>query len=300
MDGFEIDIRELTEIRSSHPQLVRERAEARSRRPFIERDAKLMLVAADHSARGVVSAAGNPRAMADRQDMLARIVTALASPKVDGVLASADILEDLLLLGALENKLAVATMNRTGLAGSTFEFDDRIGAITPKGMKSMGWDAGKLLCRICLADPVTPAVLERCASTIDTMAELELPIIIEPFISTWEDGRAVNDLSVDAVIKSAVIAAGLGSTSAFTWLKLPLVAEMEEVVASTSLPILLLGGESRADQEEMYSAWSKLLGMPQVKGLLVGRNVLYPVGDDYRSAVATAAQIVHRNRQEKS
>lgn len=298
MEEVRFDIKELTEIRSSEPHLVKERAKSRSRRPFIERGGKLMLVAADHTARGVVAAAGNSRAMADRADMLARIVAALASPKVDGVLASADILEDLLLLGALENKLAIATMNRTGLAGSSFEFDDRIGAITPQGIKSMGWDAGKLLCRICLTDPATPAVLERCASTVDAMAELKAPLIIEPFISTWENGRVVNDLSVDSVIKSAVIAAGLGSTSAFTWLKLPVVAEMEEVVASTTLPVLLLGGESRADQEDMYTSWRNLLGLTQVKGLLVGRNVLYPVGDDYLSAITTASQIVHRNPQE--
>jgi hypothetical protein len=45
---------------------------------------------------------------------------------VDGLLATADIVEDLLLLGALENKVVLASMNRGGLQGSVFEMDDRL------------------------------------------------------------------------------------------------------------------------------------------------------------------------------
>ena len=63
--------------------------------------------------------------MASRTDLLDRLVTALARPGVDGLLATADIVEDLLLLGALEDKVVFASMNRGGLQGSVFEMDDR-------------------------------------------------------------------------------------------------------------------------------------------------------------------------------
>ena len=56
--------------------------------------------------------------MADRRQLLDRLRIALANPDVDGVLASPDIMDDLLLLGALEGKLLFGSMNRGGLAGA--------------------------------------------------------------------------------------------------------------------------------------------------------------------------------------
>ena len=66
--------------------------------------------------------------------------------------------------------------------------------------------------------------------------------MVEPFISyRADDGKVVNDLSADAVVKSVVMASGLGADTSWTWLKLPAVDDMERVVRATSLPILLLG-----------------------------------------------------------
>ena len=39
---------------------------------------------------------------------------------VDGVLGTADILEDLLVMGALEDKVVFASMNRGGLQGASW------------------------------------------------------------------------------------------------------------------------------------------------------------------------------------
>ena len=64
-----------------------------------------MIVAADHPARGALAVGARPTAMNSRTDLLDRLRTALADPGVDGVLATADILDDLLLLGALEDKV---------------------------------------------------------------------------------------------------------------------------------------------------------------------------------------------------
>ena len=49
----------------------------------------------------------------------------LSRPGVDGVLGTADVLDDLLLMGALEGKVVIGSMNRGGLQGATFELDDR-------------------------------------------------------------------------------------------------------------------------------------------------------------------------------
>jgi hypothetical protein len=103
----------------------------------------------------------------------------------------------------------------------------------------------------------------------------------------------VNDLSPGAVIKSIHIAQGLGATSAYTWLKLPVVADMERVMDATTLPTLLLGGDPSDAPEETYAGWRDALALPSVRGLVIGRTLLYPRDDDVAGAVDTAAALVH-------
>jgi len=117
--------------------------------------------------------------------------------------------------------------------------------------------------------------------------------MLEPFLSRRIDGRVVNDLSPDAVIKSIHVTQGLGATSAYTWLKLPVVAEMERVMDATTLPTLLLGGDPSGHPEETYAAWRDALALPSVRGLVIGRTLLYPPDDDVAGAVDTAVALVH-------
>ena len=112
-------------------------------------------------------------------------------------------------------------------------------------------------------------------------------------MSEWVDGKVRNDLSADAVILSIAIAAGLGNSSAYSWLKLPVVPEMERVMASTTLPTLLLGGDPVGDQDETFNSWAQALRLPGVRGLVVGRSLLYPADGDVVSAIDTAAALVH-------
>jgi hypothetical protein len=116
--------------------------------------------------------------------------------------------------------------------------------------------------------------------------------MVEPFISHRLDGRVRNDLSPEAVIRSITVAAGLGTTSAYTWLKLPVVDDMERVLAASMLPVLLLGGEVSADQDAAFERWRKALQIPSVHGLVIGRSVLFPPDDDVASAVDTVLSMV--------
>ncbi|MFJ5103612.1 aldolase, partial [Streptomyces sp. NPDC088554] len=184
---------------------------------------KAMIIAADHPARGANTVGGDPSAMADRTALLDRLCAALERPGVTGVLATADILEDLLLLGVLDGKSVFGSMNRAGLAGSVFEIDDRFTGYDAETIAARGFDGGKMLTRIALQDPATPSVLENSARAVDELNDRQLIALVEPFLSTWQDGKIHNDLSPDAVIKSITIASGLGRRSAYTWLKLPVV-----------------------------------------------------------------------------
>jgi hypothetical protein len=285
---------EVTELRSRDPWAIRRALDARRRRPtFVPDDGRLMLVAADHPARGALSAQGRPTAMHSRTEMLERLRTALGRPGVDGLLATADIAEDLLLLGALENKVVVASMNRGGLAGSAFELDDRMTGYDVAGVVEARFEAAKMLNRIDFDDHGTVAMLETAGRTITELARAGVVAMLEPFLSRRVDGRVVNDLSADAVIKSVHIAQGLGATSAFTWLKLPVVADMERVMDATTLPTLLLGGDPSGRPQETYATWQKALALQPVRGLVVGRTLLYPPDDDVAAAVDTAVALVH-------
>ncbi|MEU3342916.1 Cgl0159 family (beta/alpha)8-fold protein [Streptomyces sp. NPDC002144] len=252
---------------------------------------KAMIIAADHPARGATGVGGDPHAMADRFELLDRLCTALERPGVTGVLATADILEDLLLLGVLDGKSVFGSMNRAGLAGSVFEIDDRFTGYDAETIASMGFDGGKTLTRIALGDPATPSVLANTAQAINELNDRRLIAMVEPFLSVWQDGKIRNDLSTDAVVKSIAIASGLGRRSAYTWLKLPVVEQMERVLAASTLPALLLGGEVK-DAEAAFASWGKALKQPTAQGLVVGRSLLYPAAGDVAGAVDKAVSLL--------
>lgn len=280
---------EVTTTRVEQPQRIAELAATRRRRRVGSE--RLMLVAADHPARGALAVAGRPMAMASRTELLDRLRTALARPGVDGVLATPDVLEDLLLLGALEDKLVLASMNRGGLAGSSWEVEDRFTASTAEAVHRSRFDGGKMLTRIDLTDDRTSLTLEMCARAVDELAERRLIALVEPFLSHRVDGRLVNDLSPEAVIRSINIAQALGSTSAWTWLKLPAVDDMEQVMDATTLPSLLLGGDPGDDADAGFDRLARALRLHNVRGLVLGRSLLYPADDDVASAVDTAVGI---------
>jgi DhnA family fructose-bisphosphate aldolase class Ia len=283
---------ELNEVRAREPQRIRQLLVTRRRRELFGADGRLMIVACDHPARGALAASGRPTAMNDRMDLLERLATALSRPGVDGLLATADIAEDLLLLGALEGKLVFSSMNRGGLQGASFELDDRRTGYDVQGTIDARFDGAKMLTRIDLDDPGTVATLEQCGRAVTELNRAELIAMVEPFMSRRVGGKVVNDLTADAVIKSVHIAQGLGASSAYTWMKLPVVEEMERVMAATTLPTLLLGGDPDGSPDETYAAWQAALALPSVRGLVLGRTMLYPADDDVAKAVDTAVSLV--------
>jgi len=286
-------IRAVMEARARRPQTIAEAAAGRRRRTsLLGEDSQIFIIAADHPARGALRAGDRPMAMADRADLLERMSLALSRPGVDGVLGTADIVEDLLLLGALEDKVVIGSMNRGGLAGTVFEIDDRFTGYDAAAIDKMGFDGGKMLFRIDPDDPATPVTMQACARAVSDLAGHGLMAMVEPFISHRVDGRIRNDLSPEAVIRSITVAAGLGTTSAYTWLKLPVVDDMERVLAATTMPVLLLGGEVSADQGAAFESWRKALQIPSVHGLVIGRSLLYPPDDDVTGAVDTAVGLM--------
>jgi hypothetical protein len=280
------EVRSIIAARSRNPMAVADAAAARSRREsLVGESGRLMLIAADHPARGALRVGDDPLAMADRGDLLRRLQVALDRPGVDGFLGTPDMVEDLLLLGALEGKVVIGSMNRGGLAGTSFEIDDRFTGYDAEAIAAAGLDGGKMLCRIDPEDAATADTLQSCAEAVSALADHRLMAMVEPFISHRLDGRVRNDLSTDAVVRSVTVAAALGRTSAYTWLKLPVVDDMERVAAASTLPVLLLGGEASVDDDGAFDRWRQALKLPTVVGMVVGRALLYPPDGDVAAAV---------------
>jgi hypothetical protein len=285
-----VRIGELTDVRAARPEAVAEAAARRVRLPALPD--RPMIVAADHPARGALAAGGDPVAMADRGDLLERLCTALERPGVDGVLGTPDVIEDLALLGVLDGKLAIGSMNRGGLAGTAFEIDDRFTAYDADAIAASRLDGGKMLLRIDDGDPATAGVLEACGRAVTGLAGHRLMAMVEPFVAHRVEGRVRNLLTPEAMIRAVSVASGLGATSAYTWLKVPVVPGMERVAAATTLPLLLLGGDIGDDPRPVLDGWRRALRLPGVKGLVAGRSLLYPPGGDVRAAVDAAVEIL--------
>jgi hypothetical protein len=283
------DLDGLLDVRTRRPAAIAAAAAAR-RKPasLLGPHGKLMIIAADHPARGALRAGADPLAMANRLDLLDRIRTALARPGVNGVLGTPDILEDLLLLGTLDDKVVIGSMNRGGLAGTSFELDDRFTAYDADSIAAAGFEGGKMLLRIDPADAGTVSTLQACGNAVGALAAHRRMAMVEPFISHRADGRVRNELTAEAMMRAMTVAAGLGTTSAYTWLKVPIVPDMERVMAATTLPSLILGGEASA----AYGDWGKALALPTVQGLVIGRSLLYPDGGDVAGAVDRAVGLL--------
>lgn len=288
---LEDQIQMILQTRARAPQAVAAAAARRTRRPWLGSSDRLMIVAADHPARGALRVGDRPMAMANRYDLLDRLLVALGRPGVDGVLGTADIIEDLLVVGALEGKLAIGSMNRGGLPGAAFEMDDRFTGYHARGITDFRLDAGKMLLRIDPRDPASVGTIAACANAVSELAAHQVIALVEPFMVQQAD-RTRNDLSTDAVIRSITIASGLGTTSAYSWLKLPVVDDMERVAEASTLPTLLLGGEVGDRPDEMFARWKKALQLPNVRGMVVGRNLLYPPDDDVAAAVDVAVSLL--------
>src|SRR5208283_4743725 len=90
------------------------------------------------------------------------------------------------------------------------------------------------------------------------------------------------------------VASALGSSSTRIWLKLPFSERFEDVARATTLPILLLGGEAIKDVGGLLrQVEAAMKAGPNVRGVLLGRNLLYPPEEDPLPVALAIHSIVH-------
>ena len=296
----------LASLRVCDPERALRMATSRKRRPRLTIDGKLSILAADHPARRVTKVGDHALAMADRHDYLARILRVLMSDAIDGVMATMDILEDLLVIDSLvressgppllDGKILIASLNRGGLAGTNWEMDDPITGPSPAACAAWGLDGVKVLMGICDAAAESLRTLVACANVITEANVHGLPTFLEPLPVEAHDGAYRLVKSKKPLAQLAGVASALGDSSRYLWLKLPYCEGFETVANATTLPILLLGGESAGDAgpflRELEAGMS---AGTNVRGALAGRNVLYPGLSDPLAVARAVGGIVHND-----
>jgi DhnA family fructose-bisphosphate aldolase class Ia len=294
----------ITEIRVRSPRIILDEALRRKRRPLAGADGKLLILAADHPGRGVISAPGDTAGMADRRMLLARIWRVLQEPCVDGVMATADILEELLLIDRiqeaaerrrlLDGRLLIACMNRGGLAGAAFEMRDRFTGYAAREIERMGLDGAKMMFRLDPDSPDSAATIFECAEAVRELNEREIPTFLEPLPVERRGGSYRVVKEAEALARVVSIATALTGSTRNLWLKLPFVPDFGRAAAATTCPILMLGGESRGDPEALLSEFAEGLAAGRnVRGALVGRNVLFPGSEDPAAVARSIGELIH-------
>jgi len=297
----------ITDYRLNRQEILKEEMKARLRRKKPWGD-NLIIIAADHPARRVTRVGADDIAMGDRQQYLGRIARVLINENVDCLMTTPDIMDDLFLLnyiykekgGAsfLDNKILLGCTNRGGLSGSRYEMDDLLTAYSVKDIIDCNLDGAKMMFRVDLETSqarYSQRTIETCSNIVRECNQYDIPAFVEPLpVRREKDGRYSVQLNAEEIIKTVGIATALGGSSSNIWLKIPYVPDFEQVVRSTSNPILMLGGESTGNPTDILENFERGLGAGlNIKGCLVGRNLLYPGFDDPYAAAVAVARILH-------
>jgi DhnA family fructose-bisphosphate aldolase class Ia len=279
----------------------------RHRRPRLTGDGKLFILAADHPARMVTAVGNDPLKMADRADLLARVVRVLVGGGADGVLASMDLLQDLMILDILvrrahgpsflNHRVLLASLNRGGFDGASWELEDPMTGPRPSELAKWRLDGGKVLLRIDLDDPRSVRTLSAVVDVLRDMNAEGLHTFVEPLpVVRKGDGFELRRDTV-ALAKLVSATAALGDSSHLLWLKLPWCEGFEAVTGATTLPIVLLGGPAAGSVDGLLRELDDAMGKsPNVLGAVAGRNVLYPGEGDPLAAAIAVRGVVHDGR----
>lgn len=295
----------ITDVRVDHPGIVQEEAERRHRRANLTLDGRLVILATDHPGRRVTAIRDDPLAMADRRGYLARALRVLTTPGCDGIMGTTDFMEDLLIISHLvreqggptliDEKVLIGCMNRGGHAGTVGEIDDRFTCFSARQLKQMHFDGGKFMYRLDPEDDRSIVAISDCAQAVTDLVREGMYAFLEPMsVRRSADGGHEIVKTVEAMAMDAGAAAALGESSTRTWLKLSYADGYERVSRATTLPILMLGGPAREDPTPILTNFHKgMQAGPNVRGVMVGRNVSFVHRDDPRAVASAVCAIIH-------
>jgi DhnA family fructose-bisphosphate aldolase class Ia len=294
----------ITEIRVMCPEVIAEQAAARRKRTRLTRDGKLVILACDHPQRGVLQSGAEPLIMGNRHEYLGRALRIITDPALDGVMAPPDLIEDLFIVNHLiqqsggpsflDERVLIGCMQRGGVADVVGEINDRFSAYTAESIAAERLDGGKMMYRFVTDDAGTLDTIDYCARAVTELHRRGLFAFVEPLPQECVDGKYKGNASVPLLIKLANVSAALGESSQHTWLKIPYVEGYDQVSIATTLPILMLGGESAGDvAPTLRNSEKGIRAGASVRGAMIGRNILFPGDADPLAAALAVNAVIH-------
>lgn len=292
-------------------ELVKREANERVRREILTNDGALMIIAADHPARGMMSSGVDGLGMAQRVNFLGRILRVICgNPQVDGVMGTPDVLEDLILFSYLvkqhggedflPNRVLIGCMNRLGLKDAVFELDDGLSAYKACYTKEMGIDGVKLMFRYDPKSLDSRKTIEYCLKAMNECHEHEVPVFLEALAVESKDGKPQQKSDIKSLIQAVCIANGLSTSSVGTWLKLPYIKDYsgltyKDVITATSYPVLVLGGAATGQPEELVTNVHEAMEAG-ASGGLIGRQILFPADYDPYAVGKAISGVIHNRK----
>jgi DhnA family fructose-bisphosphate aldolase class Ia len=297
----------MTDLRIERKEVVAEDAKARIRRSRLTTDGKLTVLAGDHPGRICINYGNDPVLMGNRYEYLGRILRVLLGSDIDGVMGTPDIIEELFMVSwfyrqkygksFLDNRIMIGTMNRGGLLGTVFEMNDRFTSYTAEKITELKLDGGKFMFRLEEHEADCGRTMYYCSKAIVEMNRWGLPVFFETLPVTKDSGGYTLRKDAESFIKTIGVVTAMGDSSINLWLKIPYCERYDLVAASTTCPILMLGGPSKGNPIPTLVEFEKgLRAAKNIRGVLAGRNIHFPGPDDPASVAQATHQIVH-NRQ---
>jgi hypothetical protein len=296
----------ITDARIEETDAILAHAANRKKRTKITRDGKIIILAADHPGRRVTALRKDPIGMGDRYDYLGRVLRVITDERFDGIMATTDMIEDILIVdylygkktgtSFLDDKVIIGCMNRGGHAGSQFEMEDDFTSYSAQSLKKFNLDGGKMMYRLDPSDHGSILTIKQCAAAITELSRLGLYAFVEPVTVEGKDKNYAFKTDVETLVRDVGAASALGETSLYTWLKISYNDQFERIARSTTLPILLLGGPAKESPLEMITSFEHAMkAAPNVRGAMVGRNVTFVQDEDPRAVALGLSMIIHAN-----
>jgi hypothetical protein len=221
-----------------------------------------------------------------------------------------DILEELFIVSwlyrqkygksFLDNRVMIGTMNRGGLLGTIFEMNDRFTSYNAQKISEQGLDGGKFMFRLEENEIDCGKTMYDCSKAIEELNRFGLSAFFEALpVSKGPGGYAVRK-DAESFVKMIGIVTAMGDSSLNLWIKIPYCERYDLVAASTTCPILMLGGPSKGNPIPTLMEFEKgLKAGKNVRGILAGRNIHFPGPDDPAGVAQAAHQIVHKGQSVK-
>ncbi|KAG1648784.1 hypothetical protein GQR58_029565 [Nymphon striatum] len=273
---------ELTE----RPEALADRLASR-RRPHqaVPADGQLVLLNCNHLL--------DPRtgAAVERRELLDRIIEALSIPEVDGVVGSADVLEELTLLNVLEHRLAFCTATGNAQVGALSGANSSCGGVSSATIAASKFDGAQLA--QCWDAGGSAAVGSQpwcIAADVAELAAYDLPTILDLSLSDL-DGRNEFETSWAEWMTPVHSTASAVATGAGVWLSVPAISGLGHIAEATGFPILVRDTEIPV----AASAWEAFFAtdLPlTVTGMLPGVSALFPHHGTVAESMATIARAI--------